>query len=184
MLEEAAFGMRRLFVLAVLFLTLVAVSVSGSASISEAMSQQVPEPYSIGASIFVNPMKGCPILITTVSSNSPAERAGIRAGDRLLEVAGKNVSEMSLPELSKLLRSDQPGQVALGLSRRGKEYHALVEREKLSVILARAGMKRVGIHVVPLDTTEAEVKRLEADEERQIAHRVFPLHYPLDTDLY
>lgn len=184
MLQQAAFGMTRLFVLAVLFLALVAVSVPGSASISEAMAQQGPEPYTIGASLFVNPMKGCPILVTTVWSNSPAERAGIRAGDRLLEVDGKNVSGMSSPELAKLLRSNQPGQVALELWRTGKEYKVLVEREKLSAILARAGKKRAGAYVVPLETSDAEVKRMEAEEERQIAHRVFPLHYPLNTDLY
>jgi C-terminal processing protease CtpA/Prc len=184
MLHEAAFGMTRLFVLAVLFLAFVAASAPGSATISEAMVQQGPDPYTIGASLFVNPMKGCPIIVTSVWSNSPAERAGIRAGDRLLEVDGKNVSGMSPPELAKLLRSDQSRQVALELYRRGKKYKVLVKRDKLSAILARAGKKRVGAYVVPLDASDAEVKRMEEEEGRQIAHRVFPLHYPLNTDLY
>jgi len=184
MLHGFAFGMARLFVLGMLVLVFMAASVRRSASFSEVTPQQGPDPYSIGASIFVNPMKGCPVIVTTMWSNSPAERAGIRPGDRLLEVDGKIVSAMSFQELSKSLRSDQPGPVALELWRRGKEYRAVVEREKLSAILARVGMKRVGAHIVPLDTTDAEVKRMEAEEERTIAHRVFPLHYPLNTDVY
>jgi S1-C subfamily serine protease len=160
--------------------------VSGSPKYSTAFAQEGPDPYSIGVSIFVPSTKACPIIILSVTAKSPAEGAGLRSGDRLLEVDGKRVQGMPLTELGKLLRSDQPGRVTLKLWRRGKEYEALLQREKYSSILAGAGMKRAGGFVVPLDTTGAEVKRMMEiqNAQRPIAHRVFPLHYPLNTDLY
>jgi S1-C subfamily serine protease len=159
---------------------------SGSPKFSTAAAQEAPDPYSIGVSIFVASTKACPIFIVGVTAKSPAEQAGLRSGDRLLEVDGKVVQGMPLAGVAKLLRSDQPGPVTLKLWRRGKEYGALLQREKYSSILAGAGMKRAGGFFVPLDTTEVEVKRMMEiqNEQRPIAHRVFPLHYPLNTDLY
>ena len=180
-------GVLRLFLLfALTFLAFVMGFVSGSPKFSTAIAQEAPGPYVTGMSIIVSPTKACPIFIGGVNAKSPADQAGLRSGDRLLGVDGKDVQGMPLLEVAKLLRSDQPGPVTLKLWRRGKEYEALVQREKFSSILAAAGMKQAGPFYVALDTTEAEVKRMTEmnNEERPIAHRVFPLHYPLNTDLY
>lgn len=180
-------GVPRLFVLLALTpLAFVLGFVSGSLKFSAALAQEGPDPYSIGASIFVPSTEACPIFIGGVTAKSPAEQAGLRSGDRLLAVDGKEVQGMPLPEVAKLLRSrsDEPGQVTLKLWRKGKVYEALLQREKFSSILAAAGLKGAGGFVVPLDTTEAEVQRMNENEQRPISHRVFPLHYPLNTDLY
>jgi hypothetical protein len=91
---------------------------------------------------------------------------------------------MALPEVGKSIRSDQPGVVTLILWRRGKEFEARVQRERLSLILAAEGFKQAGGFLVPVGTAEAEIKRLAEEDQRPIAHRVFPLHYPLNADLY
>jgi C-terminal processing protease CtpA/Prc len=149
-----------------------------------AFAQNAPDPYTIGVNIIVGSKKSCPLFIGGVYAKSPAEQAGIKAGDRLLAVDGRDVLGMQLLQVSKLIRSDQAGEVRLKLWRKGKVYEAVVQRKKFSSILASEGMKQAGPFHVPLDTTEAEVKRMMEDAQRPIAGRAFPLHYPLNTDLY
>lgn len=147
-------------------------------------AQTSADPYSIGVDIWPPVKNGCPMVIGSVGVKSPAERAGIRAGDRLLAVDGKDMKGMSLGQVGQALRSDQPGAVALDLWRGGKNYRIVVQRERRSAILAAEGKKTLGSFVVPVDTTEAEVKRMAEAEARPIAGRVFPLHYPASTELY
>ncbi len=175
---------RHFLLLALTSLAFVIGFVSVSPKFSTALAQQGPDPYGVGVSVIVGSTKACPIFIGDVRAKSPAELAGLSSGDRLLEVDSKKVQGMPLPEVAKLLRSDQPGPVTLKLWHKGKVYEALVQREKYSSILAGAGLKSAGGFLVPLDTTEVEVKRMTENEQQPISHRVFPLHYPLNTDLY
>jgi predicted metalloprotease with PDZ domain len=172
--------------LAVTSLVFVTAFVSGAPKLGIGLAQERPDPYSTGVLIAIGAMEPCPIFIGGVTANSPAEQAGVGSGDRLLEVDGKEVQGMPPPEVVKLLQWDQPGQVTLKLWHMGKEYEALIQREKLSSILAAAGMKEAGGRLVPLDTTDAEVKRMMEMEPEPppTVHRVFPLHYPLNTHLY
>ena len=146
--------------------------------------QNASDPFTIGASIIIGSKKPCPIFIGGVAAKSPAESAGIRPGDRILAVDGKDVKGMQPPQVATLVRSDRPGNVALKLWREGKEFEAVVPRQRFSAILAGEGMKRAGPFLVPVDTTELEVKRMMENEHRPIVGRVFPLHYPLNADLY
>jgi len=147
-------------------------------------AQTSQDLYSIGAPIITGTKKDCPIFIGRLGSNSPAQSAGLRAGDRLLAVNGKDVKGMALRQVAALIRSDQPGNVVLRVWRDGKEFEVVVPRRRYSAIIAGGGMKQAGPFLVPLDTTEAEVKRMTEIEEKPIAGRVFPLHYPLNTNLY
>ncbi len=147
-------------------------------------AQTPPDLYSIGASIITGTKKDCPIFIGGLGSKSPAKSAGLRAGDRLLAVDGKDVKGMELRQVATLIRSDQPGNVALKVWRGGKEFEVVVPRRRSSAIIAGEGLKQAGPFLVPLDTTEAEGKRMMENEQRPIAGRAFPLHYPLNTELY
>jgi S1-C subfamily serine protease len=167
-------------------LTSLACATCFAAGFPSAFAQNAPDPYAIGADIIVGSKKTCPIFIGGVVAKSPAEQAGIRSGDRLLAVDGKDVRGMQPPQVRKLIRSDHPGEVRVKLWREGKVYEVVVQREKFSSILAGEGKKQVGGLIVPLDTSEAEVKRMMETEndERPIVGRAFPLHYPLNADLY
>lgn len=153
---------------------------------STVSAQNAADPYVIGVSIITGSKKSCPLFIGSVAQKSPAESAGLRPGDRLLAVDGKDVKGMELRQVVYLIRSDQPGDVALQLWRNGKDFQVIVPRRRNSAILAAEGMKRVGPFIVPLDTSEMEVKRMMEieQEQRPILGRAFPLHYPLDTNLY
>jgi predicted metalloprotease with PDZ domain len=154
---------------------------TGSSTVS---AQNAPDPYSIGASIITGSKKSCPLFIGHLAPKSPAEAAGLRPGDRLLAVDGKDVKGTELAQVVSLIRSERPGNVALKLWRDGEEFEVTIPRERFSTIISGEGMKRAGQFIVPLDTTEAEVKRMAELEQRPIAARAFPLHYPLNTDLY
>jgi membrane-associated protease RseP (regulator of RpoE activity) len=157
-----------------------------AAGFSTVSAQNAPDPYpyTVGASIFIGSKKSCSFFIDDVAAKSPAEQAAIRPGDRLLAVDGKNVMGMQPLQVQKLIRSDRPGNVTLKLWREGKAFEAVVARQKRSAIFAGEGKKAAGPFIVPLDTTEAEVKRMMETEERAIVGRALPLHYPLNTDLY
>jgi membrane-associated protease RseP (regulator of RpoE activity) len=155
-------------------------------SLPASFAQTAADTYRIGASIIVGSKEGCTLFIGGVGSKSPAERAGIRSGDRLLAIDGKDVKGMQLSQVAALLRSNRPGSVRLKLWHMGKEYEVKVQREKYASILAAEGMKLAGPFVVPQDTSEVEIKRMVdiESEHRPIVGRVFPLHYPLNKDIY
>ena len=140
------------------------------------------DTFSLGLSITSRP--GCAIVVGGVGRGSPAEKGGVRQGDRLLEINGAYVGA-SFSEASRLLRSsEEPGRVDLTLERNGQKYKTVMQRERVSVIQARQGRKFVNGVIVPLDTTESEVDRMIEFDGRRISSRVFPLHYPDNLDRY
>lgn len=124
------------------------------------------------------------MVVRGVSAKSPAEAAGILAGDHLLAIDGTETTRLNGIQAATLIRSDHASTVALKLSRAGKPYSVAVKREKLSAQLARDGKKAVGGIVVPADATEAEIKRMAEFDGSRIDARVFPSHYPADPEAY
>jgi C-terminal processing protease CtpA/Prc len=147
-------------------------------------AQNTPDdPYSIGITMWEPPREDCPIFVGGVIPGSPAERAGIRAGDHLLAIGTSTVE--NLAQAMGLLRSDKPAPVMLKLSHSGEAFEVTVERERRSVIDERSGRKyNRGVLVTP-DTTEAEVERMLSFDGRRMVADVFnPTHYPRDLELF
>ena len=59
------------------------------------------------------------VQLSDVVPGSPAQRAGLRAGDVLLSLDGKEIA--GLREFSDLLKELEPGQVVEALIQRGEE---------------------------------------------------------------
>ena len=140
--------------------------------------------YAIGASL--TKVNDSPVFIGGVSPQSPADRAGMQAGDRLLAVDGIEVT--GLRDAGERTQSDQPGAVTLRLWRRGQIYEVTVEREKRSVIFEREGLQITpDRRIFGLEVTEAEI-----DGHEEIFNQVdpanaveaFPRHVPMDPALY
>lgn len=146
---------------------------------ASAGAQESVDPYSIGMTLW-SP-DGCPIFVGEVAAGSPAERAGVRAGDHLLAVDGTHVGEGS--QASQLLKSNTPTTVTLTLLRDGKQIEVVSGREKRSSF-NKAGYKTISGLIVPIDTTQAEVDRTLAFDGRRLAARVFPTHYSANPELF
>ena len=61
------------------------------------------------------------VYITSVVDGTPASRAGLRYGDRILEVDGKDARDWSSDEVSKNVRGDRLKPVQLKVERAGEE---------------------------------------------------------------
>ncbi len=147
-------------------------------------AQEVADPYSIGASL--TSARGCPVFVLGVVSGSPAERAGLQSGDRVIAVNGAPTVDPS--RAANLLRSDTPGSVSITVLRGegDREIEVVSQRERWSVIIARTGKKlaKDGV-IVPEDTTQAEVDRDSAlDFNRQIGRVFLRTHYPANPELF
>ncbi|MGH9200549.1 MAG: PDZ domain-containing protein, partial [Vicinamibacterales bacterium] len=71
------------------------------------------------------------VTITAVSEATPAEEAGLRAGDLIVDFAGEPVS--SIDDLHRLLTEDRIGQVTpIRLLRRGELRQLVVVPREVS----------------------------------------------------
>jgi C-terminal processing protease CtpA/Prc len=160
----------------VLLLVAIALVLFASAS-----AQQGVDPYSTGITLLSG--DGCPVFVGDVIAGSPAEHAGIRAGDRVLAVDGTLVRDLS--QAGRLFRSNTPTTVTVRLLRGEKEIEVVSEREKRSSFyIDKAGQKIISGLLVPADTTQAEVDRMLAFDGRRYVARVFPTHYPANSELF
>lgn len=66
--------------------------------------------YGIGAQVGVE--DGFPVIIAPLDG-SPADQAGVRAGDVIMEVDGEDVSSWSLDELIKIIRGEEGTEVVI-----------------------------------------------------------------------
>jgi PDZ domain len=140
----------------------------------------VADPYSIGAAL--GGQGSCPVFISSVIPDSPAQRAGIRAGDFLLAVGATKVENIG--HAFDLLRSDNPGTVTVKLWRSGREIESVVGREKRSSILARTGGKSVPAFQYFLTAREAETERLLSLGGRVVGRVFSPTRYPDNPEMF
>jgi carboxyl-terminal processing protease len=75
------------------------------------------------------------IVITDPYKNSPAKRAGIKAGDIVLSVNGKSAVGLSSDEISQLMKGSVGGKVDLEIKRYGEEksLHFSMVREIINI---------------------------------------------------
>ena len=71
-------------------------------------------------------------ILTVVAplKNSPAERAGIRAGDKILKIDDKITPDLSVEEAVKLIRGPKGTKVKLTIARNGEEESRVIEIER------------------------------------------------------
>jgi C-terminal processing protease CtpA/Prc len=127
----------------------------------------------------------CPPIVWTVQANTPAARAGIRPGDRLLGIDGHR--GIDAVEARRFLRTKDSKPITLELEGEHGAYGVTVERIKASVLYEKEGWK-VGPDggLYPKDATEAEMVRVsKINSEPPTAEKVFKVgHYPANLELY
>jgi hypothetical protein len=70
-----------------------------------------------GFAISVGPNDPRDFAVRWVDPGSPAERAGLAPGDRLIEIDGRPASDFSLPEIRNLFRRSEEGEISLVVGR-------------------------------------------------------------------
>jgi carboxyl-terminal processing protease len=76
------------------------------------------------------------VIVVAPLPNTPAEKAGIKAGDLILKVDEQIVDNFSLPEVVKLIRGPKGTRVKLTLSRAGLTDFFEVDLERSTVLVA------------------------------------------------
>ena len=74
--------------------------------------------------------------ITVISpiANSPADRAGLRAGDKIVKIEGASAKNITQEEVFKKLRGPQGSKVNLTIRRRGtKDFKVTIIRDKIPI---------------------------------------------------
>jgi carboxyl-terminal processing protease len=103
--------------------------------------------------------------------NTPAARAGLRFGDRIVEVDGKDAREWTTPEVSKNVRGPEGERVQLKVERAGSEaplYFTIVRASVPQPSIRNAFMARPGVGYVGLTGgfTQTSGEELAATLER------------------
>ena len=133
--------------------------------------------YGIGVSILRH-RDG--VYVKAVVPGTPAERAGLRYGDRIVEVDGKDVRESTSDQVSKVVRGERGEPVRVKVERAGSEaplYFTVVRDSVPLPSIRTAFMLRPGTGYVALtggftSTTSEELEealaRLDAEGMRQV----------------
>ncbi len=112
-------------------------------------SQTAGELSGIGIRLKVDEQTNVLTVVEPIE-NSPASKAGVQSGDRLLEIDGKSTQGMSVEVASKLIRGDAGTQVRLRLSRSGRgEFELQLSRAQIELptvyhYLRQEGNNRIG----------------------------------------
>jgi len=104
-------------------------------------------------------LKNNEIVIVAPLKNSPAEKAGIRAGDIILEVDGKSVQGWTINQAVSKIRGPKGKPVALTLFRVSEELTITLKREAINVPFVELRFEK-GVAVIELTRFGENTNRL------------------------
>ena len=81
-----------------------------------------------GVGLWLRAGKAGGVEVASVIASSPAERAGVLAGDSIISAQGVDVSGSSVPVVSALLRGDADSKVSITVVRAGEEINFTLPR--------------------------------------------------------
>lgn len=81
------------------------------------------------------------VEITNVYKNSPAEKAGLKEGDILLSVDGREIGNEDLSEIVTWIKGEKGTEVKLGVYRDGEELELTAIRDTIEAITVEYEMK-------------------------------------------
>jgi carboxyl-terminal processing protease len=92
-------------------------------------ANDAPGPV-IGIGTELKAVEGGPV-VANVIHGSPADKAGVRANDKIVKVDDRNVAGLSLNRVAHLLRGEQNSEVHLTVDRGGAQKIFAMKREIL-----------------------------------------------------
>lgn len=118
--------------------------------------------------------EGGPFTIVEVFSNTPAERAGLRAGDRILRVNGRDAARIAPQELSGQVRGPEGTEVQLTIQRDGEGLREITlsrTRISLPIVVSRmldAAVGYIRISSLPRRSAAVDAARDFDDQLRAL----------------
>lgn len=90
----------------------------------------------LGIGVYADEVGGCP-CVTSVVTNSPAESAGIRVGDSIVEIGGVSVLEMGYEKAYSMLRAESGTQLTLTVRSEGEDRQVFLSTVQMTVASVR-----------------------------------------------
>ncbi|AFY50085.1 C-terminal processing peptidase [Nostoc sp. PCC 7524] len=107
-------------------------------------SQTSGEVSGIGIRMELNEQTKRLTVVETIE-NSPALKAGIKAGDEILAIDGKSTQQMKIDDASKLIRGKAGSNITLQLGRRGRSaFDVKLTRANIEVPTVHSTLKQEG----------------------------------------
>ena len=88
--------------------------------------------------------------ILEVTADSPAQAAGVVAGDRLVAVDGTDIAGMSTADVSTLVKGKEGTFVTLTLIRQEQELELAVERKRIKSVVATGKLLSDGVGLITI----------------------------------
>jgi carboxyl-terminal processing protease len=137
--------------------------------------EQVTNPSFSGIGVTVRPEHAGPLAIESVIRGTPAARAGLRRGDRIVAVNGRSLTGRPSSESIALIKGKPGTKVALTIARDGRRTMKAVERARVTqpVVAGRLVTRngsRWGV-VIFTSFTEGSAAQVHAEVERLLLRR-------------
>jgi carboxyl-terminal processing protease len=126
----------------------------------------------IGAS--VNEAEEGGVMIVRPFSGSPAEAAGLRSGDIIIAVDGRDITDLTLDEAVRLIRGPAGSQVTLTVRRKGlaEPFEVTLTRAQINIPVLEAETLESNIaHITLFDFSERGGRQLRQALEEAIANQ-------------
>ena len=127
----------------------------------DAMRMQVSGTYS-GVGIVIGKGQNGLEVVSAIE-DTPAAKAGIKAGDNIVSIDGKRTASMSLEEASKLMRGAAGTQVVLGIRSGSETKNVTITRADITMPTVKGKMLQDGIGYIRIsqfaDQTGAEDRK-------------------------
>lgn len=149
-----------------------------SAEIYELYQNVMSNTYvGVGMAISVS-QDGQGLDITQVEEEGPAQKAGVRAGDRLVAVDGTDIRDMTLSEVGKLIKGEEGTSVVLTVVRDQQTLELSVERGRLKSVVTTGQLLPEGVGLITIANfddrcAEETVKVIEQLREQGATALVF-----------
>jgi len=136
--------------------------------------------FFFGIGIYID-LKDSHLIVVQPIADTPAARAGLRAGDRIVRIDGTSTQGMALQEAVSRIRGPEGSTVRLAIARADREFEVSIVRAKINFVAAqgpnqldepsRAALQRSGIGYVNLVTFNHERAAAIFDQELARIHR-------------